>query len=275
MNVLGDHHPLPPPNSSNTRNIHEIRLPISVADVENAVSMIDDARTATRRSAQAVLRHGPPRIAKGHHADAFVAANDRIAELGRQPVGHQGGAQGLRARDGFFYACVLDGGQELGVVGVGQGLVDDGGARAVHGLQGGYWRATVEIGVDVRVGVRAGEIDKGHLHGGRPDPIVARDFRCRVAILCLHLIDGKLGDDIGGALASVPEGDGDGASAVVRIGDDTLEVGLVGVGDGGHGGIESAVAGRALRDVFLGGPGLRVSEYLVGGVEAVCERSLC
>lgn len=53
-------------------------------------------------------------------------------------------------------------------------------------------------------------------------------------MLCLHLIDSNLGDDICSALTSVPESDGDGPSAVVRIVLDALKVGLVGVGNGGH-----------------------------------------
>lgn len=208
--------------------------------------MIDDARTATRRDARAILRHGAPRVAQGHHADPLVAANDRVGVIGRQAVGREGGAQGLRGRDGRFGGGVLDGFPEVGVVGVGDLLVDDGGARAVHGLERRDGRAPVQVAVDVGVRVRAGEIHECHLHGGRPDPIVPRDFRCRVAVLRLHLIDGDFRDDIRGALASVPESDGDGAVAVVRVVHDALEVGLVGVGDGGHGGIEPAVAGRAL-----------------------------
>lgn len=92
----------------------------------------------------------------------------------------------------------------------------------------------VQFAVDIRIWVCAGETDECRLHGGRPTPTIPIDFRCRIAILCLHLIDSNLGDDICSALTSVPESDGDGPSAVVRIVLDALEVGLVGVGNGGH-----------------------------------------
>lgn len=45
------------PHSSNTRNIHEIRLPVIVADVENAISMVRYTCSATRRDPRAILRH--------------------------------------------------------------------------------------------------------------------------------------------------------------------------------------------------------------------------